>query len=95
MSLTCEAVTGAFMVIGLKYGRIFAEDKDAKQKTRDLVREFIRKFKTRNKTISCNELLACDISSDEGFQYAQEHNLIKTICPQFVADAVEILEEIL
>lgn len=95
MALTCGAVTGAFMVIGLKYGRIDAEDEDAKQKTRDLVREFIRKFKTRNKTISCKELLACDISTDEGFQYAQEHNLVKTICPKFVADAVEILEEIL
>lgn len=95
MALTCGAVTGAFMVIGLKYGRIYTEDKDAKQKTSDLVREFIRKFETRNKTISCNELLACDISTDEGFEYAQEHNLVKTICPKFIADAVEILEEIL
>ena len=95
MSLTCGAVTGAFMVIGLKYGRINAEDNDSKQKTRDLVREFTRKFVARNNTITCKELLACDISTDEGFQYAQEHNLIKTSCPKFVADAMEILEEIL
>jgi C_GCAxxG_C_C family probable redox protein len=95
MALTCGAVTGAFMVIGLKYGRISAEDEDAKQKTGDLVQKFIRKFETRNTTISCKELLACDISADEGLKYAQKHNLIKTICPKFIADAVEILEEIL
>lgn len=95
MSLTCGAVTAAFMVIGLKYGRIDAEDEEAKKQTRQLVREFIRKFETRNKTISCKDLLACDISTDEGFQYAQEQNLMKTLCPKFVADAVEILEEIL
>lgn len=95
MALTCGAVTGAFMVIGVKYGRISADDREAKQKTTQLVRKFTKKFKEKNKTIVCKELMECDISTEEGFKQAKEHNLISTLCPKFVADAVEILEEIL
>jgi C_GCAxxG_C_C family probable redox protein len=95
MALTCGAVTGAFMVIGLKYGRASADDLEAKQKTSDLVKEFVKKFEERHKSIACKELLGCDISTEEGLQYAKESNLTGTICPKLVADAVEILEEIL
>jgi len=95
MALTCGAVTGAFMVIGLKYGRTSADDKEAKEKTTQLVQKFIKKFTERNKSISCKELLGCDISTDEGYEYAKKNNLINTLCPKFVADATEILEEIL
>lgn len=95
MALTCGAVAGAFMVIGLKYGRTSAHDGEAKQKTANLVREFAQKFEERNKSIVCKELLDCDISTDEGSKYAKESNLTGTICPKLVTDAVEILEEIL
>ena len=95
MALTCGAVTGASMVIGLKYGRTSADDWEAKQKMTSLVREFVKKFEERNESIVCKDLLGCDISTDEGLKYAKESNLIGTICPKLVADAVEILEEIL
>jgi len=95
MALTCGAVTGAFMAIGLKYGRASADDLEAKQKTADLVKEFVKKFEERNKSIVCKELLGCDVSTEEGLKYAREHNLMSATCPKLVTDAVEILEEIL
>ena len=95
LGLTCGAVTGALLVIGLKYGRIAADDQKAKQKTTQLVRNFIKRFEERNATAVCRELLGCDISTEEGFKYAKEHNLINTRCPDFVACAVGILDEIL
>ncbi len=95
MGETCGAVTGAFMVIGLKYGRTNADDDEAKVKTYSLVKEFTEKFKARNGTIICRELLGCDIGTPEGEQIAREKKLISTVCPKFVRDAVEILEEIL
>lgn len=49
MGETCGAVTSAFMVLGLKYGRIKAEDEETKEKTYDLVREFVKRFESRNK----------------------------------------------
>ena len=95
MGEVCGAVTGAFMVIGLKYGRTRADDDEAKVKTYSLVKEFTEKFKARNGTIICRELLGCDIGTPEGERIAKEKKLFSTVCPGFVQDAVEILEEIL
>lgn len=42
---TCGAISGAYMVLGLKYGQYKKEDKEANQKTYALVREFVRSLK--------------------------------------------------
>jgi len=95
MGQTCGSVTGAFMVIGLKYGRTRADDDEAKRRTYALVREFVEQFKARNGTILCRELLGCDISTPEGNRAAKEKGLFSIVCPGFVRDAVGILEKIL
>ena len=95
MAETCGAVTGAFMVIGLKYGKTEAEDDNAKKKTYGLVKEFCTKFKARNKSIICRELLGCDISTPEGMKYVKDNKLVDKVCPKYVRDAAEIIEEIL
>jgi C_GCAxxG_C_C family probable redox protein len=93
MAETCGAVTGAFMVIGLKYGPADAEDKNAKEKTYELVREFAEKFNSRNGSVICKELLGCDISTREGAKIAKENNLRSSLCPKMIRDAAEIIEE--
>jgi C_GCAxxG_C_C family probable redox protein len=95
MGEMCGAVTGAFMVIGLKYGRTRADDDEAKFKTYALVQEFTKRFKARHGTIVCRELLGCDIGTPEGHRIAKEEKLFSTLCPKFVQDAAEIIEEIL
>ena len=92
---TCGAVTSAFMVIGLKHGRTIVEDKDAHRKTNSLINDFIRIFKSRNVSILCRELLDCDISTPEGLNSAREKGLFTTLCPKYVQDAAEIVEELL
>lgn len=94
MAKTCGAVTGACMVIGLKYGQTERDDKAAKEKTYVLVRKFADLFAKDRGSLECRELLACDINTPEGFKVANEKGLFKTICPQCVASAVEILEKI-
>ena len=94
MGETCGAVTGAFMVIGLKYGKSKADDNQAREKTYELVREFVSRFKTRNGSIVCKELLGCDLSTSEGMKLAKETGVTVTLCPKFVQNAAEILEEI-
>ncbi|MCX6000010.1 MAG: C-GCAxxG-C-C family protein, partial [Chloroflexi bacterium] len=66
MAETCGAVTGAFMVIGLKYGKTRADDNQTREKAYRLVREFTDQFKSRHRSIVCRELLGCDISTPEG-----------------------------
>jgi C_GCAxxG_C_C family probable redox protein len=83
------------MVIGLKYGRTRVDDDEAKIKTYKLVKEFTEKFRARNGSIICRELLGCDIGTTDGQRIAKNKELFSTVCPGFVQDAVEILEEIL
>ncbi len=92
---TCGAVTGAFMLIGLKYGKTGVEDEQRREKAHSLVKEFAREFKSRNGSITCRELLDCDISTSEGMKLAEENELFITRCPTFVRDAAEIIEQIL
>jgi len=91
----CGAVTGAFMVIGLKYGRTRADDTEAKMKTAKTVVEFAKKFKARHGSIDCTGLLGCNISTKEGFEEAKKKDLFKQLCPKYVISAAEILDEIL
>ncbi len=92
---TCGAVTGAFMVIGLKYGMTFSEDRKTIEKTYEKANEFTTKFKERYGSVNCRDLLGCDISNTENLHQARKQGLFQTICPAFVKDAVEILEDIL
>ena len=92
MAQTCGAVTGAYMVIGLKHGAVTAQDRAAKEHTYQVVRDFNDRFKARNKSLICKELLNCDISTPEGFEEAKQKGLLTTVCPKMVRDAVEILE---
>ncbi len=95
MGETCGAVTGAFMVMGLKHGRSRVEDEQAKEKTYELMHEFMRKFKERNTSILCNVLLGFDISTPEGRKLAAEKDTHANLCPKYVRDAAEILEQLL
>jgi len=92
---SCGACTGAFMVLGLKYGRTRAEDNAAKEKTYALVQEFVKRFKSRRGSLLCRELLGADMSTAQGLKTALEKNLPHTVCPKLIRDAAEILEELL
>jgi C_GCAxxG_C_C family probable redox protein len=89
---TCGAVTGAYMLIGLKHGKFKKEDAESKDKTYTLVREFAKQFVEKNKTTSCCELLGIDLNNSDK-DLAKEK--IKTICPKLIQDAAEIIEGIL
>ena len=87
----CGAVSGAFMVLGLRFGHTSGSDEDSKEMTYSSVDEFISLFEERNGSIRCNELLNCDISTADGLQAAYDAQLFQTKCPKFVQDAVEIV----
>ena len=94
MAQTCGAVTGAYMVIGLKYGAA-SGDREAKEKTYRLVREFAEKFKAKNGSVVCRELLGCDISKPEGFEKMKNLGLHGKVCTELVRDACAMLDELL
>jgi C_GCAxxG_C_C family probable redox protein len=91
----CGAVTGAFMVIGLKYGKANTKDAEARDRTYELVRELVARFQSRHGSIICKELLGYDLNNPQEGELAKKKGLFDTRCPQLVRDATEILEEIL
>jgi len=95
MGETCGAVTGAFMVIGLRLGGVDASDRRAKDVVRDTVREFARRFRDRTGALLCRDLIDCDLSTEEGRRKAAETDITRTLCPKLVRDAADILAELL
>jgi hypothetical protein len=83
------------MAIGLKYGMTKAKDEGARDKTYKLAQEAMTRFKARHDSIVCRELLGYDLSKPEGRKAAHDKGLFTTLCPQFVRDAVEIVEQLL
>ena len=95
MAGTYGALTGGFMVIGLKHGHSEAEDKEGKKRLGALIKDFTARFKKRAGSLTCRELMNCDISTQEGLQLANETNLFSVVCPKAVRAAAGILEEML
>ncbi|MFZ1935784.1 MAG: C-GCAxxG-C-C family protein [Thermoguttaceae bacterium] len=94
MGRTCGAVTGAFMVLGLRFGRS-SPDQATKERVYAHIQEFADRFNARNGSLTCKGLLGVDISTPEGHETARKTQLFTTACPRFVRDAAEVLEEIL
>ncbi len=92
---TCGAVTGAFMVIGLKYGMGISNDTEAREKTYQVIREFSNRFQEIHSSIVCKELLDCDINTPEGKDYYDRNDFFEKKCFQYVKDSAIILEDML
>ena len=90
----CGAVSGAVLVIGLKYGQCTAGDFESKSICNAKTVEFLNEFKAKNNFVVCRDILQCDISTEEGFEQAKSKNLFKTTCVDMVKSAVSILEEL-
>jgi C_GCAxxG_C_C family probable redox protein len=90
----CGAITGVFMVIGLKYGSASAEDKDAKLQTYQLVANALESFRNRTGSVNCRDLLGFDLGTPEGQTRAKQPGSFD-ICAGIVRSAAEIVEKIM
>ena len=92
----CGAVSGAFMVAGLKYGYSDPADKTAKTEHYKLIQDMAAKFKEENGSIICRELLEVGdekethVPEDRTKEYYK-----KRPCAQLVETAAKIAEEFL
>lgn len=93
MAETCGAVTGAYMVLGLKANFKEKTVPEIKADTKAAVRRFNELFIAKHGSLKCKELLGVDISTPEGSVAANEKNLFNTVCTELVGSAAEILEK--
>lgn len=93
MGETCGAVTGAYMVLGVKINPDGKPIQQIKADSKEAVRKFNSLFIAKHGSLQCKRLLGVDISTPEGAARAVEQNLYNTRCVDLVASAAEILEE--
>ena len=91
----CGACTGALMVLGSLYGQYDKADANSRLVANEVNDKMMERFANVCGSYVCNDLLKCDISTPEGVKYAFENNLFTEFCPIMVADAVDILEQII
>lgn len=91
----CGAVSGALMVLGLKYGHCHAEDAEEKGKAYQIAEDFMNRFIEKKGTVVCRELLGYDLSKTEDMEKIKELNLFQSVCPEMVKCATEIVDEVI
>ena len=91
----CGAVSGALMVLGLLYGHSESDDLDTKARAYAIAEEYMNRFIEKNGSVVCRELLGYDLSKPDEKAVILEKNLFRTVCPDLIRSAVEILDEIL
>lgn len=91
----CGACTGALMVLGLLYGQCDEKNLESRQITNAVNDKMMERFAKVNGSYICNDLLGCDITTPEGLAYIEQKNLFTEFCPDMVANAVDLLEEII
>lgn len=90
----CGACTGALMALGLKHGKC-EPGSENRAKTNEITLKFLDLFRSENGSYICNELLGCDLTTEEGKAYARSKGLFNDFCPKMVASAARIAEELM
>ena len=89
--VTCGAVTGAYMVLGLK-NTSFSSLSEGKANIKAMVKNFNSKFIEKHGSLLCKELIEYDLSIPEEAEKASNEGVFDNVCPAFISTAVEILE---
>jgi C_GCAxxG_C_C family probable redox protein len=93
--LTCGAVTGALMALGLKYGRGLDEDPQKKADTYKKTMEFVNEFTKKHGSIECKALMKnLNFHNEEDAKKIKELKIHETLCEEYVKDAIEITKKI-
>jgi C_GCAxxG_C_C family probable redox protein len=94
----CGSLTGAYMVIGLQYGKSHTDGTRYgvnTETTYRLVSEIAKRFSERNGSTCCRDLIEHDLNDAEQRAEVVKLGYFKTRCGKYILDAVELLEEIL
>lgn len=89
----CGAVSGMFMVVGMMYGYSDPSDGTAKAEHYKLIQSLAMKFKEKNCSIVCRELLGLQEGKDSfAPERRTEGYYQKRPCAELVEHAAEILD---
>ena len=92
----CGAVASGYLVLGLRHGSTKPAygDVDKEAELFDRISRFVAEFKKRHGAITCRELLGVDVFTKEGREEALRKDLFTTRCPNYIRDAITILDSL-
>ncbi|HAQ65292.1 MAG TPA: hypothetical protein DCR43_05510 [Bacteroidales bacterium] len=93
LQLTCGALTGAYMVIGLHCSTTVTDEATRKAKARELIQQITLQFSEKHHATSCSELLGQNLNTQEGREAVADQGLTAAVCIPCVYDAVELLQQ--
>jgi C_GCAxxG_C_C family probable redox protein len=92
----CGAVASGYLVLGLRHGSTKPAygdvDKEAELFSR--ISRFVGEFKKRHGAITCRELLGLDVFTKEGREEALRKDLFTKRCPNYIRDAITIVDSL-
>ena len=92
----CGAVSGAAMILGLKFGAVDGKDSEGKKLCYEKVREHSDLFRESNPSVVCRELLGIgNIKESAQPEERTDQYYKKRPCVQIVTDSAKALEKIL
>jgi C_GCAxxG_C_C family probable redox protein len=90
---TCGALTGAMMVIGMKYGTAGQNETDKMKLAREKTRRLIEIFESEHGTTLCNDLTGFDQRKLNGPELMAMLPHFHNTCRKFLETVVTFLEE--
>jgi len=92
----CGAVSGMFMVAGLKYGYADPNDQKAKTEHYKLIQELAKQFENKYGSIICRQLLGLEQKKDNPNPSERTESYYKKRpCSEFVAFSAELIENMI
>jgi len=88
----CGALTGGVLALNVVYGR--SSSKESLDKNYDAVQTLISNFEKEFGSVNCQELLGCDLGTDEGKTKFQEKEL-HTRCREYTGKSTELVRSII
>jgi len=92
---TCGAVSAGIAILGLASRFKEGDGRDKIDAVYAKVRRLSEDFKRKYGTVKCRDLLGCDLQSEEGLKYFNEHNLRNTSCHDYMRLVCELLDKYL
>lgn len=89
--ITCGAVSGAVIAIGLDYNRQNSEDKELYGKVRENSRELIEEFAKIHCSSNCKDLQPYDLATMEGREKLHGDPAVMAKCRAYLASSSELL----
>ncbi len=91
---TCGALTGGFMVLGLRHGQEMLDDPGrGRDAVYARVQELAARFEAAHGTTECRGLTGCDMTCPEGRKDFSDRGLHQGLCTDLVVSVARLLED--